>query len=165
MSTPDSHAERLAGRPIKYLEDYRKGEIQSVDADYEITEEEILEVGNRWDPQPFHTDRQAAAGSFFGGLVASSVHLFAASVWLGYQLEQRAAAETALGFRELSWHAPARPGDRLTLRVETLSVRESRSRPNCGVVESRSAVYNQDDELVFSFVGAALIRKRPAAAD
>jgi len=162
MDDPESAATRLAEKPIKYLEDYVPGDCSEVVASYLVTEEEIIEVGKRWDPQPFHTDKQAAADSFFGGLVASSVHLFAASVWLGYQLETRAAAVSALGFRELSWHAPARPGDRLTLRTETLSARESKSRPDCGVVESRSRVFNQDGELVFSFIGAALMRKRPA---
>jgi acyl dehydratase len=161
MDDPESSATLLAEKPIKYLEDYLPGETSEVDATYLVTEEEILEVGKRWDPQPFHTDKVAAADSFFGGLVASSVHLFAASVWLGYQLKTRAAAVSALGFRELSWHAPARPGDRLSLRTETLSTRESKSRLGTGVVETRSQVFNQDGELVFSFLGAALIRKRP----
>jgi acyl dehydratase len=161
MNESETAAARLAEKPMKYLEDYVPGDVVEVAASYLITEEEILEVGKRWDPQPFHTDREAAAESFFGGLVASSVHLFAASVWLGYQMETRTAAVTALGFSELSWHAPARPGHRLSLRAETLSARESKSRPDCGVVENKSQIFNQDGELVFSFIGAALIRKRP----
>jgi acyl dehydratase len=161
MTDPESFAARLAEKPVKYLEDYVDGDVTEVDATYLVTEEEILEVGRRWDPQPFHTDREAAAESFFGGLVASSVHLFAASVWLGYQMKTRAAAVTALGFKDLSWHTPARPGDRLSMRAVTLSTRESKSRPDCGIVETRSEIFNQHDELVFSFAGAALIRKRP----
>jgi acyl dehydratase len=161
MSEPGPAAARLAEKPLKYLEDYVPGDVVEVDASYLVTEEEILEIGNRWDPQPFHTDREAAAESFFGGLVASSVHLVAASVWLGYRMESQAAAVTALGFNELSWHTPARPGDRLSLRAETLSARESKSRPDCGVVENKSQIFNQDGELVFSFTGAVLIRKRP----
>lgn len=161
MQELETGAARLPEKPTKYLEDYVPGDVVDVDASYLVTEEEILEIGRRWDPQPFHTDREAAAESFFGGLVASSVHLFAASVWLGYQMESRAAAVTALGFSELSWHAPARPGHRLKLRAETLSARASKSRPDCGVVENKSQIFNQDGELVFSFIGAALIRKRP----
>ena len=162
MNDPKTAAERSADMPIKYLEDYAPGDTAEVDASYLVREEEIIEVGSRWDPQPFHTDKEAAEKSFFGGLVASSVHLFAASVWLANHMNTRAAAVTALGFKELSWHAPARPGDRLSLRCETLSARESKSRPDCGVVENRSEISNQDGELVFSFIGAALIRKRPA---
>ena len=161
MNEPGIATARLANKPVRYLEDYVPGDVVEVDASYLVTEEEILEIGKRWDPQPFHTDREAAAASFFGGLVASSVHLFAASVWLGYQMESQAAAVTALGFSELSWHEPARPGDRLRLRAETLHRRESRSRPDCGIVESRSQIFNQDGKLVFSFDGAVLMRKRP----
>ncbi len=161
MNEPETAAALLTDKPMKYLEDYVPGDVVEVDATYPVTEAEILEVGRRWDPQPFHPDREAAAESFFGGLVASSVHLFAASVWLGYQMETRTAAVTALGFNELSWHAPARPGDRLSLRAETLSARESKSRPDCGVVMNKSQIFNQDGELVFSYTGAVLIRKRP----
>jgi acyl dehydratase len=64
-----------------YLEDYWVGKtIESVDR-YIVTEEEIMEVGRRWDPRPFHTDREAAAKSYFGSLVACSAHLFAIVSW------------------------------------------------------------------------------------
>jgi acyl dehydratase len=161
MNEIETAAARLADKPLKYYEDYVPGEVTDVIGTYLVTEEEVLEVGRRWDPQPFHTDKEAAAESFFGGLVASSVHLFAASVWLGYQMESRAAAVTALGFSELSWHAPARPGQRLSMRAETLSTRVSKSRPDCGIIETKSQIFNHDGELVFSFIGAALIQKRP----
>lgn len=154
----------LDDKPIKYFEDYRVGDVIDVDAVYPITEDEIVEVGRRWDPQPFHTDADAARESFFGGLVASSVHLFAASVWLGYQMDVRTAAVSALGFKELRWHAPARPGDGLKARSTTLSARISKSRPDCGVVENGTEIFNQRGELVFSFTGAALIRRRQTGA-
>ena len=52
-------------------------EYSSLVGTYEITREEIVEVATRWDPQPFHVDEQAADRSVFGGLTASSLHLFA----------------------------------------------------------------------------------------
>ncbi len=81
---------------------------------------------------------------------------------LGYQMDVRTAAVSALGFKELRWHSPARPGDRLSMRATTQSARCSKSRPDCGIVENRSEIYNQNGDLVFSFVGAALIRRRNA---
>jgi len=36
-----------------------------------FTEEEMLDFGRRFDPQPFHADPAAAKESFFGGLIAS----------------------------------------------------------------------------------------------
>ena len=146
---------------MRYYEDIQLDVEQIAPGTYEVTEEEIIEMGSRWDPQPFHTNPQAAQESIFGGLVASSVHLFAIAVGLGHTRKEPVAAVTALGFKELQWHAPARPGDVLSLRSRVTQMRLSRSRPDCGIVESRSEVINQRDELVFAYSSAALIRCRP----
>ena len=37
----------------------------------EVEEEEILEFARRYDPQPFHTDPEAAKKSYYKGLIAS----------------------------------------------------------------------------------------------
>jgi acyl dehydratase len=146
---------------MRYYEDIQSDGVVAAPGTYEITAEEIVEMGTRWDPQPFHIDPEAAKDSIFGGLVASSVHLFAIAVGLGHTRDEPTAAVTALGFKELQWHAPARPGDRLHLQSRVLSKRLSKSRPDCGIVESRSEVLNQDDALVFAYTSAALIRRKP----
>jgi acyl dehydratase len=145
---------------VRYYEDYEIGDVFDYPGSYRVTEAEVKEVAGRWDPQPFHLDPEAAKTSIFGGLVASSVHLFAISVSLG-RSRGPVAALTALGFDDLRWHAPARPGDTLRLRGETTSKRLSKSRPGAGIVINRSRVLNQNDELVFSYTGAALIACRP----
>jgi acyl dehydratase len=147
---------------MRYYEDIELDAEQTAPGTYEVTEEEVIEMGSRWDPQPFHTDRDAAKASIFGGLVASSVHLFGIAVALGHSRVEPVAAVTALGFKELQWHAPARPGDVLHLRSRVTSMRLSGSRPDCGIVESRSEVLNQNEELVFAYSSAALIRRRSA---
>jgi hypothetical protein len=50
---------------VQYLEDLTVGEVQVFDATWLVTEEEIREVGERWAPQPFHIDPEAAAHSPF----------------------------------------------------------------------------------------------------
>ena len=148
---------------MRYLEDIVVGEVTEYDATYAVTEEEIREVGRRWDPQPFHTDPEAAAASPFGGLVASSVHLFAITVCLGVAAEPTAAV-SSLGFRTMDNHAPVRPGDVLTVRNTNLATRLSRSKPGLGVFEARCELLNQRGEVVFSFENAALVECRSAAA-
>jgi len=145
---------------MRYYEDIELNVEQLAPGSYELTEQEIVEMGSRWDPQPFHTDPVQAKDSIFGGLVASSVHLFAIAVGLGHTRAEPVAAVTALGFKQLQWHAPARPGDVLRLRSRVTAMRLSRSRPECGIVESTSEVINQRDELVFAYSSAALIRRR-----
>jgi acyl dehydratase len=149
---------------VRYFEDFETITVRTAPGRYEVTEDEIVEMGTRWDPQPFHVDAEAAKDSIFGGLVASSVHLFAIAVRLGSTYPGKVAAVTALGFKQLQWHSPARTGDLLRLRSTTLSTRRSRSRPDCGIVESRSEVLNQNDDLGFSYEGAALIRRQPDGA-
>ncbi len=51
---------------IRYFEDIKAGDNYSFPEQYTVTEEEIIEMGERWDPQPFHTDPDAAKKSIFG---------------------------------------------------------------------------------------------------
>lgn len=147
---------------MRYYEDLTVGATSKGTGTYLVTEEEIVEVGRRWDPQPFHTDPVAAAASPFGGLVASSVHLFAMANSVAVKGDPTAAV-SSLGFNDMVNHAPARPGDVLRTRSTVQARRLSRSRPGLGVVETLVELINQDDVTVFSFVNAALIRCREAA--
>ena len=56
---------------MRYLEDISVGDQTCFEGGYHITEDEIIEVGRRWDPHPFHVDPEAAKETIFGGLVAS----------------------------------------------------------------------------------------------
>jgi acyl dehydratase len=149
---------------VKYFEDFRVGQKRTASQDYVVSEEEIIEISSRFDPQPFHMDPIAAKDSIFGSLVASSVHLFAISVSFSRYLGEPTAAVSALGFDRLRMLSPARPGDRLSLRSETLSARRSKSRPDCGVIESRSELFNQHGETVMTYRGAFLVQCRDAEA-
>ena len=148
---------------MKFFEDFTVGEVEVLDATYVVTEEEIREVGERWDPQPFHIDPEAAQQSPFGGLVASSVHLFAMAVSLSMTGTKHdpVAAVSALGFDKMRLHAPARPGDELFVRIEVIEARRSTSQPALGVVHTRAEMLNQHDDLVFSYESAFLVQQRP----
>ena len=54
----------------RYFEDYVPGETAEF-GDYLVTEQEIVDFARRYDPQPFHTDPEAAAKTIYGGLIAS----------------------------------------------------------------------------------------------
>jgi acyl dehydratase len=149
---------------VKYFEDYvaGMGEEWVHKGRYTVTEAEIREVGERWDPQPFHIDPIAAEASPFGGLVASSVHLFAmmTAIQTGPD-DEPTAAVSALGFDNVRLHAPARPGDELSARGKALEGRASRSRPELGIVRSLAELINQRGEVVFSREAAFLVQRRP----
>ena len=88
----------------------------SVVGSFPLTEAAVIEFATTWDPQPFHTDPVAAADSVFGGLVASSAHLFAICSRLFTDHEDRIQVIALLGKDRLRLPNPARAGSVLTYR-------------------------------------------------
>ena len=66
------------------------------------------------------------------------------------------------GLDELRWYHPVRPGDTLFVRAVVLEARLSKSKPELGVMRTRTEVHNQNHELVLSSTAANFIRRRPA---
>lgn len=150
---------------MRWFEDLTPGHVDWCPTTYLVTEEEIVDVGRRWDPQPFHTDPVAAEASIFGGLVAATAHLFAILEALGGRVaeEDQIAAVGTRGMRNMRNHAPARPGDMIRRRGEVLARRLSESEPGRGIVDLRGELYNQNDELVFVVDLVTVVRCRPTA--
>jgi acyl dehydratase len=117
-----------------------------------MTKEEIVEVGSRWDPQPFHIDEAAARATDYKGLIASGLHTIAASIRLSTLEHPKTAAVAGLGIDELRFSRAVRPGDRLTQTTEVIETRPSQTRPGRGIVRGRRAVRNQDGVVVLSYV-------------
>lgn len=150
-----------APRPY-YLEDHVVGE--RIDCGtYAVSATEIIDFARQWDPQPWHTDEEAAKASFFGGLTACSAHIF--SIYCitspAWQNGARQQAIASLGFDELRMLRPVYAGD--TLRCVTVvdDARPSGSKPDRGVVVYRSELLNQSGEVVFSCKCATLMARDP----
>jgi len=148
---------------MRYFEDFATGSRVALKGNYHFSEEEIIEFASRWDPQPFHVDRQAAADSIFGGIVACSSHILTAAISIAATNDETGtAAVSALGFREIKLFSPVRPGDTLSSVEDVLETRLSKSYPGCGIVVFLNSIFNQRDELVIRFEGAALVKCRAA---
>ena len=115
----------------------------------DVTEAEILEFAQKYDPQWFHTDKSRAERGRWGGLIASGWHTCA--------LTMRMAVDAALkdsdsfgspGLGEVRWRVPVRPGDTLRLEAKVTGVRKSSGRDDLGIVTWVWAVYNQHKEVV-----------------
>jgi len=127
----------------------------------EVTEEEIVEFGVRFDPRSFHTDPVAAKQSVFGGLVAPGCLVFALRSKLMNQLNPPIAYLAGLGLEQMDLPRPVRPGDYLSLTVGCVDRRESRSRPNAGIVRFDNTLTNQRGEIVLSMIAKVMVAKRP----
>ncbi len=128
---------------------------------YKVTADEIKEFAERYDPQPFHLDEAAGESSFFKGLAASGWLTAAIVMRLRVESIKIAGGMIGAGGEEMRWLQPVRPGDSLRTESEVMSVRHSSSRPEYGVVRSRTTVFNQRDEVVMRSIVNYLAPLRP----
>jgi acyl dehydratase len=151
-----------APAPI-YLEDLTPGRLFEA-GPITVTEEEIVEFARRYDPQPFHLDRAAAAAHpVFQGLAASGWHTAALMMSMVAKALEGLPWGVVGSGGDLQWIRPVRPGDQLRLQVEVLEVTPSRSRPDRGTALMRNRVLNQAGEVVQEFTPRIVVPRRAAA--
>ena len=148
---------------MRYYEDFPVGLVNNFDYGYEFTEEEIISFATRWDPQPFHIDKDAAEKHIFGALTACSSHLIAVALSLGNDAEPTDAV-SALGFSNMRPLLPAKAGDKVRTQEVVKAARLSNSHPGCGILTMECSLHNQRDELIFDYQSSFLIRCRPVEA-
>lgn len=144
----------------RYLEDYVEGSVHEF-GPITVTEEEIVQFGQAYDPQLFHTDPEKAKETIYGGLIASGWHT--CGLFMRLFVEYYLAGPASLGspgVDALRWLKPVRPGDQLTLRITVHQVKPSRSKPDRGVLFSFCEMLNQKSEVVASMMALNLIRYR-----
>jgi acyl dehydratase len=152
-----------------WFEEFRLNEKVTLGS-YTFTEENIIAFALRYDPQPFHVDKEAALRSPYGGLIASGWQTSA--VWMKLMLAYRrarvasGAEETQAnyvspGVRELRWLKPVRPGTTLTYTNEPFAKLDWKSRPQFGLIEGRNEARDEAGELYYSFINRVLIARKP----
>ena len=144
-----------------YFEDFAPG--QDIDLGTRtVTEEEIVTFAREYDPQPFHVDRDAAAHSIYGGVIASGWHTCGMMMRMVVDgLLNRSASMGSPGLDGVRWLAPVRAGDTLNVRYRTVQVKASASKPDRGVVWSKWVAINQHGATVCTVEGMGMFGRRP----
>ena len=145
---------------LLYFEEMEVGAVSTA-GPYLVTRDEIIAFATQYDPVPRHIDEEAAARSMFGGLAASGAHTFAMLILLTGRLHPRQQTLAGLGWDELRLPNPVRPGDALDLEVTIVEKRESKSKPDRGIVRRRVLLRNQKRETVLECFASVLIARRP----
>ena len=155
-----------AAKPMggeQYFEDFALGDVYRAKP-VSLTESEIIDFAKRYDPQPFHTDKAAAAKSQFGGVIASGLQVMA--ITFGSMVEAgflKGGGMGSPGLDEVRWHKPTRPGDTLVMQGRVTEIRNSETRADRGYVVVIFEVFNQKRERVMSYSCVEIIKRRVPA--
>ena len=111
-------------------------------------------------PQPLHLDAHFAATTEFGRPLVNS--LFTLGLMIGMTVNDTTLGTTIanLGMTDVRFPKPVFHGDTIHVRTEVVSLRESKSRPEVGIVEFVHTAYNQTDDLVATCRRQAMMKRR-----
>ena len=138
--------------------DFHEGQVITA-GPYHLSQDEVLQFANTYDPQWFHTDPEAAAQGIHGGLIASG--------WQTCGIAMRLVALAALqgsesfaspGLAYVKWLHPVRPGDALSVKATVLQTRSSASKPDLGILRWRWQLFNQNKVEVLDLEATSLFK-------
>ena len=149
----------MAGR---WFDEWRVGDAITHEIRRTVTEtDNLLFSTMTHNPQPLHIDAEAAKASPFGQILVNGTFTFSLMVGLTVGDTTLGTLVANLGYDKLVMPKPVFIGDTLRATSEVTELRESRSRPDAGLVTWRHEMLNQRDEIVCQCLRTALIRKRP----
>lgn len=113
-------------------------------------------------PQPLHLDAEAANASEFGRILVNGTFTFALMVGLSVGDTTLGTLVANLGYDKLVMPNPVFIGDTLRATSELAELRDSRSRPQAGLVTFAHELINQRGEVVCRCLRTALLKRCPA---
>lgn len=112
-------------------------------------------------PQPLHLDAEYARQSEFGRIVVNSTFSFSLMIGLSVGDTTLRTMLANLGYDRVKTPQPVFIGDTLHAETEVVDLRDSRSRPEAGIVVFAHRLINQRDELVCQCQRTALMHRSP----
>jgi acyl dehydratase len=147
----------------RYFDEWKVGDTVAHAITRTITETDNLLISTlTHNPQPLHIDAEAAKASEFGQILVNSCLTFSLVVGVSVADTTLGTLVANLGFDEVRLPKPVFIGDTLKFESEVTDLRESRSRPNAGIVTWEHRAINQRGETVCTMKRSALIQKKPA---
>jgi acyl dehydratase len=113
-------------------------------------------------PQPLHLDAEAARASEFGQILVNGTFTFALMVGLSVGDTTLGTLVANLGYDKLVMPKPVFLGDTLRAETEVVDLKDSRSRPDAGIVTFAHRMLNQRDEIVCQCLRIALLKRSAA---
>ena len=158
----EAEEETMAGL---YLEEFTVGQIVRHTLTKTVTESDnMLFSTMTLNPQPLHIDFDFAAKTEWGQPLVNS--LFTLGLMIGISVHDLTLGTTIanLGMTETVFPNPVFHGDTIRVESEVLSVRDSKSKPDRGIVEFEHRAYNQKGLLVARCIRQAMMKKKTVSA-
>ncbi len=147
--------------PGRYFEEFTVGEVIAHPIRRTITEtDNVLFTTMTHNPAALHLDAEVMKSSEFGQVLVNSCLTLGLMVGISVNDTTHGTTVANLGWDEVRFPAPLFHGDTIHVETEVLELRESRSRPDNGIVIFAHRAYNQRDELVGSCKRSALMMKK-----
>jgi len=148
----------MAGR---FFDEWQVGDVVSHSLTRTVTEtDNVIITTLTHNPQPLHLDYEAAAQTEFGKPLVNSCFTFSLLVGVSVHDTTLGVLVANLGFDKVRLPNPVFAGDTLRCESECIDLRESKSRPNAGIVTWAHRATNQRGELVCEMTRTALIQKK-----
>ena len=149
----------------RYFEEFHLDQVIVHAATRTVTEmDNVLFSSLTMNPQPMHLDEEFARKSVYGTRIVNGV--FTLGLLLGLCVPELTQGTTiaVMSIDKMLFPKPVFHGDTLRAETTVLELRESRSRPDAGIVVFEHRAYNQRDEVVLSCQRVALMKKRVVQA-
>ena len=148
-----------------YFEEFEVGQVFKHQPGRTMTEmDNVLFTTVTMNPQPLHLDAEFAKETQFGQRLVNSILTLGVAVGLSVGDTTLGTTVGNLGFDKVEFPKPVFHGDTLTVETEIMEKRESRSRPDTGIVFFEHRAMNQRGELVARIRRAGLMLKKPPEA-
>jgi acyl dehydratase len=142
---------------MKFAE-FKSGQVLDA-GPYAVSEAEVLNFAQQWDPQWFHTNPEAAAQGPFEGLIASGWHTCGIAMRLAADAFLAGSESYASpGLAYVKWPHPVRPNDVLRLRVTVLERRVSQKNSSLGILRWRWQLRNAAETEVLDLEATSLFK-------
>ena len=147
----------------RYYDEWQVGDSVTHDIRRTVTEtDNLLFSCMTHNPQPLHLDREAAEASEFGRILVNGTFTFALMAGLSVGDTTLGTLVANLGYDKLVMPKPVFIGDTLRATTEIVDLKESKSRPQAGIVTFRHEMLNQRGEIVCQCLRMALVKRKNA---
>jgi acyl dehydratase len=147
----------------KHYDEWQVGDRIEHDLRRTVTEtDNLLFSTMTHNPQPLHLDAEAAKASEFGRILVNGTFTFALMVGLSVGDTTLGTLVANLGYDKVVMPKPVFIGDTMRATSEVVELRDSKSRPEAGLVTFRHRLINQRDEVVCECLRTALLKRTAA---